>query len=120
MAESAPWNVRLPSMKIVPCTTRVPGVPKVLPEPHAPVIWSRRTLPRLESRVVEPALSKRKEPTVEPVPHGFFGPGAALLYAALASVDPTVGFVSASGVELYVSAQMPEPVPLVGTPCVLQ
>ena len=72
-------------------------------------------MPRLVSRV--PLLSKRSGPTVEPAPQGFEGPGFAFVYQPAASM---AGFVRFSGVEPYVLAQIPEPVPLVGTPCWLQ
>ncbi len=62
-------------------------------------------------------VSNWSGPTVEPAPHGAFGPGLAFVYQPAASI---VGFVSVIGVELYEFAQIPEPVPLVGTPCWLQ
>ena len=72
-------------------------------------------MPRLVSRVV--LLSNCSGPTVEPAPQGAFGPGFAFVYQPAGSM---VGFVSAMGVEPYEFAQIPEPVPLVGTPCWLQ
>jgi hypothetical protein len=49
------------------------------------------------SRVLLP--SNFSGPTVEPAPHGFFGPGAAVWYSLSAWVAPTVGFVRLVGVE---------------------
>ena len=59
--------------------------------------------------VVEASLSNRFDGTVpvEPAPHGFFGPGDALLYSASSSAAESVGGVTVCALGAQLLANTP-------------